>query len=156
MYKIGDKIVHPMHGAGIIEDITPGGDGRQDYYVLRIPACGMDVMVPVDACEEIGVRPVIDRQTADAILGSVETIETDANTNWNKRYRENMMRIKSGDLVEVARVIKGLVKRDKDKGLSTGERKMLYSARQILVSELVFAKDQSKEDVEHSLSLVGL
>ena len=158
MFEIGDKVVHPMHGAGVIADIISGGAGTrmQDYYVLKIPSCGMDVMVPISNCDEIGVRPVIDRKRADEILASIDDIETDSSQNWNKRYRENMVRIKSGDLLEVARVIKCLVKREKERGLSTGERKMLHSARQILVSELVLARAQPKDEVERVLSLVGL
>jgi CarD family transcriptional regulator len=158
MYEIGDKVVHPMHGAGVISDIVLGGaDARVgDYYVLHIASCGMDVMVPVASCNEIGVRPVIDREKADEILASIDDIETDSSQNWNKRYRENMVRIKSGDLLEVARVIKCLVKREKERGLSTGERKMLHSARQILISELVLARAQTRDEVEKVLSLVGL
>jgi len=153
MFKVGDKIAHPMHGAGVIESIEEkkvNGTVRA-YYVLRIPVGNMLVMIPTDSCEAIGVRPILDRNEAEDILAQIPEIEPDMTQNWNRRYRENMLRIKSGDLLEVSRVIKGLVQRDHEKGLSTGERKMLRSAKQILVSELVLSFESNYEDVESRL-----
>ena len=136
MYHIGDKIVHPMHGAGIVDNIVENkinGVVRQ-YYVLKLPVGGMTVMIPTENSDEIGVRDVVCEETAEKLLQAMATIEVDVTQNWNRRYRENMLRIKSGDLLEVARVVKCLMARDRDKGLSTGERKMLHSAKQILIS----------------------
>lgn len=150
MFKIGDRIAHPMHGAGIIdriEDRKINGVLRQ-YYVLRMPLGDMVVMVPTESSEAIGVRPIIDFDVAESILNSISTIEIDMTSNWNKRYRENMLRIKSGDLLEVAKVIKGLMERDAARGLSTAERKMLHSAKQILISEIVLSQNSSYEEVE--------
>ena len=146
MFQVGDKIVHPMHGAGIVDSIVQkkvNGVVRE-YYVLKLPVGGMLVMIPTHNCEEIGVRPVIPGEEADRVL--VEITQ-----NWNQRYRENMLRIKSGDLMEVARVVKSLVQRDGERGLSTGERKMLHSAKQILISEIVLSQDSSYEAVEARL-----
>lgn len=154
MYRIGDKIVHPMHGAGVIENIVEqkiNGTSRQ-YYVLKIPVGGMLVMIPVVNCEEIGVRPIIDSKRAEEIIGALSGIEIDMTQNWNRRYRENMLRIKSGDLIEVAKVVKGLMARDRLRGLSTGERKMLHSAKQILISEIVLAKSSSYAEVENRIN----
>ena len=154
MFQIGDKIVHPMHGAGVIDSIVSkkiNGVVR-DYYILKLPVGGMLVMIPTEHTEEIGVRPVVDRDAADRILEAMPNIEVDMTQNWNRRYRENMLRIKSGDLMEVARVVKGLMLRDEDRGLSTGERKMLHSAKQILISELVLSQDASYEDVEKRIN----
>ncbi len=154
MYCIGDKIVHPMHGAGVIENIIEqkvDGTSRQ-YYVLKIPVGGMLVMIPIVSCDEIGVRPVIDSDRAEEIMCSLSGIEIDMTQNWNHRYRENMLRIKSGDLIEVAKVVKGLMARDRVRGLSTGERKMLHSAKQILISEIVLAKSLSYAEVETSIN----
>ena len=156
MFKIGDKVAHPMHGAGIIDGIeerTINGCTRQ-YYVLKMPTSDMIVMVPVDTCEAIGVRPIIDPKAAQSLLDKMASIETDMTQNWNRRYRENMQRIKSGDLLEVAKVVKSLVKRDAEKGLSTGERKMLHSAKQILISELVLCQKKTYEEVETWLNAV--
>ena len=153
MYQIGDKVVHPMYGGGVVDSIvqkTVDGVVR-DYYILKLPNRSMVVMVPTDNCEEIGVRPVIDGDQADLILAAIPSIQVEMTANWNHRYRENMERMKSGDLLEVARVIKGLTIRDQKRGLSTGERKMLHSARQILISEIVLAKSSSYESVEKEL-----
>ena len=124
----------------------------RSYYVLNIPVGGMVVLIPTESCEAIGVRPIIDSVTADKVINSMVDIEVDMTQNWNRRYRENMMRIKSGDLIEVARVIKGLVERENEKGLSTGERKMLRSAKQILISEIVLSQDSTYEDVEERIN----
>ena len=150
MFQIGDKIVHPMHGAGIVDSIVQkkvNGVVRE-YYILKLPMGGMLVMIPVQSCGEIGVRPVVDEQEAERIIAAYPEIEVDTTQNWNRRYRENMLRLKSGDLLEVARVIKSLSVRDGERGLSTGERKMLHSAKQILISEIVLSQNSSYEDVE--------
>ena len=153
MFQVGDKIVHPMHGAGVIDSIvTKKVNGVvREYYILKLPVGGMLVMIPTSNSEEIGVRPVVDKDEADRLIASMPDIEVDMTQNWNRRYRENMMRIKSGDLLEVAKVVKGLMLRDVDRGLSTGERKMLLAARQILISELVLSQSLSYEDVERQL-----
>ena len=150
MFQVGDKIVHPMHGAGVVDSIVSkkvNGVVRE-YYLLKIPVGGMLVMIPTTNSEEIGVRPVVNSAEADRIIASIPDIEVDMTANWNRRYRENMLRLKSGGLTEVARVVKGLALRDTDRGLSTGERKMLHSAKQILISELVLSQNTSYEDVE--------
>lgn len=150
MFQVGDKIVHPMHGAGIVDSIVQkkvNGVVRE-YYILKLPMGGMLVMIPVQSCGEIGVRPVVDEQEAERIIAAFPEIEVDTTQNWNQRYRENMLRLKSGDLLEVARVIKSLSVRDGERGLSTGERKMLHSAKQILISEIVLSQNSSYEDVE--------
>lgn len=158
MYKIGDRIAHPLHGAGTISAIESrriNGINR-DYYMMHIPVGDMTVMIPTETCTIIGIRPVIDGARAAVILSSIPDIEISDNTNWNKRYRENMVRIKSGDLLEVAAVIKSLIYRDNERGLSTGERKMLHSAKQIFISELVIAMDIAYEEAENLLfSAIG-
>lgn len=153
-FNIGDKIVHPMHGAGVIDSIkiqNVGGEDKQ-YYVLKMPVMGMLVMIPVGGTREIGVRAVVDSETAEDLIHSLGALEIDANPNWNRRYRENMLRIKSGDLSEVARVVKSLMARDRQRGLSTGERKMLHSAKQILISEIVLAQSAEYADVEQRIN----
>ena len=150
MFHIGDKVVHPMHGAGTIDDIvdrTVNGTTRR-YYSLKLPKSGMLVMIPTESIDAIGVRPVMGAAEAEAVLEAIPSIQVDMTSNWNQRYRENVLRLKSGDLREVAAVVKGLTRREESKGLSTGERKMLHSAREILVSELVLAGISSYEEVE--------
>ena len=154
MFQIGDKVVHPMHGAGIVESIVQkkvNGVVR-DYYVLKLPVRAMVVMIPTQNSDEIGVRPIINREQADRVLDALSRIEVNMTENWNHRYRENMERLKSGDLLEVARVVKGLMLRDGVRGLSTGERKMLHSAKEILISELVLSQASSYEAVEERIN----
>ncbi|SMC39959.1 CarD family transcriptional regulator [Papillibacter cinnamivorans] len=155
MFSIGDKIVHPMHGAGVVDSIVQrkiNGVSR-DYYVLKIPVGGMLVMIPTASSVEIGVRPVMNREESEEIIAAIPGIEVDMTQNWNRRYRENMLRLKSGNLLEVAKVVKGLMLRDSQKGLSTGERKMLHSAKQILISEIVLAQNCSYEEIERRIDI---
>lgn len=154
MFQIGDKVVHPMYGGGVVESVVQKTVDNvvRDYYILKLPNRSMVVMVPTENCEEIGVRPVVDQEQADRVLAAIPSIQVEMTANWNHRYRENMERMKSGDLFEVARVIKGLTIRDQSRGLSTGERKMLHSARQILISEIVLSKSVSYESVEEELN----
>ena len=153
MYKIGDSVVYPMHGAGIIEDIEVKEvlGKEQSYYVVRMPIGDMKVMVPMENALGVGMRDVIDKAEAEKVLSAFRTVETDVIQNWNKRFRENMVRIKSGDIFEVAAVVKSLMLRDREKGLSTGERKMLSNAKQILISEIVVATGNSHEVIENRL-----
>lgn len=150
MFRIGDKIVHPMHGAGVVDEIvTRKVNGiLRDYYSLRLPVGSMVVMIPTDHCEEIGVRAILNRDEAEDVLRQISGIQVELEPNWNQRYRENMLRLKSGDLLEVAKVVKVLMLRDARRGLSTGERKMLHSAKQILISEIGMAQAISYEEAE--------
>lgn len=156
MYQIGDKVVHPMHGAGVIDSIVRKkvAGKVQDYYLLKLSTGSMMVMIPTEHSDEIGVRPVVSGQEATHILSEMEDIQVDMTSNWNQRYRENMLRIKSGNLLKVAKVVKGLMYRETQKGLSTGERKMLHSAKQILISELVLAQSMPYEAVEERVNKV--
>lgn len=149
-YQIGSKVVYPMHGAGVIEAIEEREimGVKQNYYIMRIPVGDMKVMVPMQTAEEIGLRDVIDEQEADRVLAQFKECAADMDSNWNKRYRENMERIKSGNIYDVVYVVKNLMLRDKMRGLSTGERKMLSNAKQILVSELVVAKAKQQREIE--------
>ncbi len=150
MFSIGDKIVYPMHGAGIIESIEEReilGE-LKSYYVMKMPVGDMKVMIPINNVDGIGIRDVIGLHDADEVFKSFGQRCNEQSANWNKRYRENMVKIKSGNVFEVADVVKSLILRERSKGLSTGERKMLNSAKQILISELVLAKNMNPMDVE--------
>ena len=150
LFQIGDKVVHPMHGAGIVESIVQKkvNGVMRDYYVLKLPVRAMVVMIPTENSEEIGVRPIVDREQADRVLEEIGSLQVEMTQNWNRRYRENMERLKSGDLFQVACVVKGLMLRDVDRGLSTGERKMLHNAKQIMISEIVMAEKVAYREVE--------
>ena len=153
MFSIGERVVHPMHGAGVIDDIVEEriAGVRQEYYVFKMSVGGLLLKIPTANSNAIGLRSIITPQEAEALLCAIPNLETENNANWNKRYQENMQRLKSGDLYEVARVIQTLIHRDRQKGLSTGERKMLHSARQILISELVLTTEQERKDIESRL-----
>ena len=131
MFSIGDLVVHPMHGAGVIDDIVRErvAGTTKEYYVFKMPMGGLILKIPTENSHAIGIRKVISKTEADELLEEIPAIAVEHNANWNKRYQENLLRLKSGDLREVAQVIKGLMRRDTLRGLSTGERKMLLLSR---------------------------
>ncbi len=155
MFHIGDEIVYPMHGAGKIIDIEEKrilGELHQ-YYILQISISDMKVMLPVNNIDAIGIRKVVSEDAAnDAICHFLECDE-DSNNNWNQRYRENIEKMKSGSLIDVATVAKTLLLRDNKKSLSNAERKMLSNAKNILVSELVLAKRMSADEIKELLAI---
>ena len=149
MYNVGDKVVYPMHGAGVIDAIEEKeilGE-KQSYYILKMPG-EVKVMVPILTAEEHGIRNVIDKAEAEKVINVLEQDETEMEKNWNKRYRENMDKMKSGNIYEIADVVRNLSFKQKEIGLSTGEKKMLHNAKQILVSELVLAEHATQDEVE--------
>ncbi len=150
MFSIGDLVVHPMHGAGVIDDIVREriAGTTKEYYVFKMPMSGLILKIPTANSQTIGIRKVISPTEADALLDELPSIQVEHNANWNKRYQENLLRLKSGDLREVAQVIKGLMRRDTVRGLSTGERKMLHSAKQIMISELVLVLHSDYQSME--------
>lgn len=154
MYSIGDKVVYPMHGAGIIEAIEEKeilGE-KQYYYIMAMPIGDMKVMIPTDAVDEIGLRQVIEEEETKDVIEVLKGQMSAMSSNWNRRYRANMEKIKSGDIYQVAEVVRNLTLRDQVKRLSAGERKMLETARQILISELVLVKDSTEEVIGELLT----
>ena len=149
MFNVGDKIVYPMHGAGKIDAIEEKNilGEKQSYYIIKMPG-EVKVMVPTSRAEEIGVRSIIDKETAVKVFNILEKDSTEMSMNWNKRYRDNMEKMKSGDAYQIADVVRNLSFKQKEKGLSTGEKKMLLNAKQILVSELTLAEHFSTDNVE--------
>ena len=156
MFSIGDLVVHPMHGAGVIDDTVRErvAGTTKEYYVFKMPMGGLILKIPTENSQAIGIRKVISKAEADELLEEIPAIAVEHNANWNKRYQENLLRLKSGDLREVAQVIKGLMRRDTLRGLSTGERKMLHSAKQIMISELVLVLGSDYKSVEGQLDHV--
>ena len=154
MYTVGEKVVHPMHGAGVITEITEErmSGGVERYYVFTAPLSGLTLKIPVGNSGAVGLRQPISRQQLSEMLATLGEVEDDPAENWNHRYRENMERIKSGEAREVARVIKSLMSREARRGLSTVERKMLRSAKQILLSEVMLVEDLSYDGAEQLLS----
>jgi CarD family transcriptional regulator len=153
MYNVGDRIVYPMHGAGIIEAIEEKEilGVVNSYYVLRVPIGNINLMVPTNNASEIGVRDVVSCTVIEELFEYVRHCEMPMNENWSKRYRENMDKIKSGEIFEIANIFKYLLLREKEKGLSSGEKKMLVTAKQIIVSEIMLSKDIDVKEAEDSL-----
>ena len=154
MFNIGDRIVYPMHGAGIIEEVEEVeilGEKRR-YFIMRMPIGDMKVMVPVDTVDEVGVRQIIDNVDMEKVVKILRGHKSSMPQNWNRRYRANMDRIKSGDIFEIAAVVRNLMMLDSEKGLSTGERKMLSSAKQMLVSEMVLVCELDVDETENLIA----
>ena len=149
MFNVGDKIVYPMHGAGVIDAIEEKDilGEKQAYYILKMPG-EVKVMIPTSKAEQVGVRNIIDKQSAEKVFKVLSQDETEMEKNWNKRYRDNMDKMKSGDIYKVADVVRNLSFKQKEKGLSTGEKKMLNNAKQILVSELVLTEHATQDEIE--------
>jgi CarD family transcriptional regulator len=149
-FQVGDKVVYPMHGAGTIEAIEEKeilGE-KHRYYIMRMPIGDMKVMIPMNNVEEIGVRQIIDASEVERVYDVLQGERTKMAQNWNRRYRANMEKIRSGDVYEVAEVVRNLSIRDREKGLSTGERKMLDNAKQILISEMVLVQDTTEQEIQ--------
>ncbi|MDD3169659.1 MAG: CarD family transcriptional regulator [Eubacteriales bacterium] len=154
MFIIGDRIVYPMHGAGIIEEIEEKlilGE-RRNYYILRVPCGDMKIMIPIESCQEIGVRAIISVEEVNEVIGVLSAESSEMSNNWNRRYRENMEKLKTGDIFNVAEVVRNLMRTDKEKKLSTGEKKMLSNAKQILISEIILVKNIDHETAEQIIN----
>ncbi len=153
MFKIGDKVVYPMHGAGVIESVEKKevlGE-KKSYFVMKLPVGDMKVMVPIEGMDSLGLRPVIGDEDFEKVIKILQGEKTKMSGNWNRRYRANLEKLRTGDVFEVSEVVRNLALRDREKGLSTGERKMLDNAKQILYSELTLAKGIAEEEIEDML-----
>ncbi len=153
MFAKGDKIVYPMYGAGIIEDLEEKEfDGNsQVYYVLRISVGNLKIMVSANKAENLGIRAVCDKEIVLDTIRSIIGLPVTMSENWNQRYKENMEKIKSGVLSEVALVFRNLLLRERERGLSSAEKKVLTTAKQIIVSEIILSQDVDKSIAEKML-----
>ena len=155
-FAVGDKVVYPHHGAAIIEGKEKRVfDGvKTDYFVLRITYGDLKVSIPVDKADEIGLREVINDEEVEEVFTVLRKKEARMPTNWSRRFKNHVEKLKSGDIYQVAEVVRNLSIREADKGLSAGEKRMLARARQILVSELTFALNVDEETAELRLDEV--
>ena len=149
-FAVGDKVVYPHHGAAVIEGKEKRVfDGQKtDYFVLRITYGDLKVSIPVDKADEIGLREVINDEEVEEVFAVLRKKEARMPTNWSRRFKNHVEKLKSGDIYQVAEVVRNLSIREADKGLSAGEKRMLARARQILVSELTFALNVDEEAAE--------
>jgi CarD family transcriptional regulator len=156
-FRIGDKVVYPHHGAATIEKIEKRelfGEER-DYYILKLAYGELTLMVPTDSTDEVGLREVTPEKELPKVMKVLKKNEPTTNTtNWSRRFKANVEKLKSGDIYQVADVVRSLHQRDKEKGLAAGEKRMLTKARQILVSELTFSKNCDEAEAERMLDEV--
>ena len=156
MFRKGDKVIYPHHGAAVIEDLTEReflGE-KKKYFVLRLAYGDLTLMVPVDSTQEVGLREVVSKREVKKVLDVLREDESKMPSNWSRRYKTNIEKIRSGDVYQVAEVVRNLAIRENEKGLSAGEKRMLAKARQILVSELVFACECEELEAEGMIDKV--
>ena len=156
-FTVGETVVYPNHGAAVIEDIemrTIKGEDRE-YLVLRIVA-QQDLVVRVPACnlDLVGVRDVVDKDGLDRVFDILRAAHVEEPTYWSRRYKANLEKLHSGDVMKVSEVVRDLWRRERDRGLSAGEKRMLAKARQILVSELALAENTNDDKAEAILDEV--
>jgi CarD family transcriptional regulator len=148
LYKVGDKVVYPHHGAGTVvkrEKREVLGEKRE-YLTIKILHNDMTVDVPAENAERVGLRKVIDEEAVKKVVKYLTSGGTEMPKNWNRRFKHNRDKMKTGDIFELAEVVRNLSLRDGEKGLSTGEKQMYVKAKKILASELMYAKNLSEED----------
>ena len=156
-FRVGDKVVYPHHGAATVEgfqDREMEGSTRK-YYILRLSYGDLTLMVPTDGADDVGLRGVVQKDEVDSVFQILKSKkQAPSPSNWSRRFKNHVEKLRSGDIYQVAEVVKNLTLRDKDKGLSAGEKRMLSKARQILVSELTFALNSNEDKAEALLDEV--
>lgn len=150
MYKIGDRVFYPFHGAGIIETIEEREilGVKHKYYIFRIVVGDIKIMIPIDSIDNLGIRGVISEYELEKVLKVLSEDSTNMEKKWSKRYRENEAKIKGGNMLEIAEVVRNLTKLDRLKKLSPGESKILQTAKTILMSEVMLVKGIKMEEAE--------
>lgn len=155
MFKIGDKVVYPMHGAGTIESIEEKEmmGMSEDYYIIKMPVGGMKLMVPTSKVDNIGIREISNKTEAEKVFSILQKPKDPYihDANWNKRYNVNVEKIKTGNILEVAEVVRELSHRHMERGLSIGEKKMLTTAKDILLSEMVLSEDMGHDILDNKI-----
>lgn len=152
-FRIGDRVVYPQHGAAVIKGLEEKeiyGE-KKKYFVLRPSNGDITLFVPADNTEEVGIRDIISRSDLDKVFKVLRAKECRMPANWSRRFKTHVEKLRSGDIYQVAEVVRNLARRDKEKGLSAGEKRMLTKARQILISEVIFAADCDEPAAEKML-----
>jgi CarD family transcriptional regulator, regulator of rRNA transcription len=159
LFKLGDKVVYPHHGAGTVvkKELREVLGQKREYLTIKILHNDMTVNVPSENAEKVGLRKVSDERMMDAVFKALTGGSTEMPKNWNRRFKHNRDKMKTGDILELAEVVRNLSLRDHEKGLSTGEKQMFVKAKKILASELMYAKDMDEEEAAEWLDgvLVG-
>lgn len=155
LFEVGDKVLYPMHGAGVIKSIEDKEiqGNVMEYCVISIPISNMDVMIPLKNLEKVGIRKLVDKKTLKDILYDYHNEEPDLSLSWRERYNMNMEKMKTGDLHKGAEVVRELIHRNKEKALNASEKQMLNDARRIIISELTLIKDISENQAADLLEI---
>ena len=154
LFNIGDKIVYPMHGAGVIVEISQKeilGDVN-DYYILKMPMGQMKISVPVHKIKDLGIRNVMDKEKAEEVRRVLGKSVAEEEENWNQRYKDNLEKLRTGDILEITEVYRSLYILDSTKGLSMAEKKILNAAKKMLISELALVEDRVAMDIEKQIT----
>jgi CarD family transcriptional regulator len=148
LFDVGDKVVYPHHGAGTVvsKDTRVVLGHEREYLTIKILHNDMTVNVPTENAEKVGLRWVIDQEMVQVVVGALSGESTEMPKNWNRRFKHNRDKMKTGDILELAEVVRNLALRDHEKGLSTGEKQMYVKAKKILASELMYAKDMTEDE----------
>lgn len=154
MYKVGDKIVYPMHGVGIIGSIERKVvlGKRTEYYIVTIINSGMKVMLPTEKADEIGIRRIISKKEVSKVLNLLKKLDVETEDDWKLRYQGNIDKVKSGSIFEVAEVARDLYRRGREKELSIMERKLYENAYQLVIHEIALSKDVNIEEAGNIVS----
>ena len=155
-FEVGETVVYPHHGAALIEEIksrTIKGVEKQ-YLKLKVAQGDLTIEVPAENCDLVGVRDVVGKEGLDKVFQVLRTPHAEEPTNWSRRYKANLEKLASGDVHKVAEVVRDLWRRDQERGLSAGEKRMLAKARQILESEIALAENASEEQAKERINSV--
>jgi CarD family transcriptional regulator len=150
LFRKGDTVVHPEHGAAVIQELREKeflGEKRT-YLVLRVAYGDLTLLIPVDSTEQVGLRQVVSKNEVKKVLKVLTEDESSMAANWSRRFKNNMEKLHSGDPYQVAEVLRNLAIREREKGLSAGEKRMILKARQILISELSYATAKTEDEAE--------
>lgn len=156
VFEVGETVVYPHHGAAKIEEIkkrTVKGEEKM-YLKLRVAQGDLVIEVPAENVDLVGVRDVVGKEGLERVFDVLRAEFTEEPTNWSRRYKANLEKLASGDVIKVAEVVRDLWRRDNDRGLSAGEKRMLAKARQILISELALAEKTDEETATNVLDEV--
>jgi CarD family transcriptional regulator len=156
LFQKGDTVVHPEHGAAVIQELREKeflGEKRT-YLVLRVAYGDLTLLIPVDSTEQVGLRQVVSKNEVKKVLKVLTEDESSMAANWSRRFKNNIEKLRSGDIYQVAEVVRNLSIREREKGLSAGEKRMVVKARQILISELVYATEGTEEKAEAMIDKV--
>ena len=148
LYRVGDKVVYPHHGAGTVvkKESREVLGKKREYLTIKILHNDMTVQVPCENAEKVGLRKVIDEKMVEVVVKALTGNGTQMPKNWNRRFKHNRDKMKTGDILELAEVVRNLSLRDHEKGLSTGEKQMFVKAKKILASELMYAKNMDEDE----------